>query len=194
MARHSNEIYLKALRKNDPAVLRDIYRDFYPSIRNFVLRNSGTEEDAKDIFGDALESLLRKLQSGNFVLTCKMNTFLTEIGARLWLKKLRRKKYDAGVTTDDPLVLKHVADLEKPMEQTEEYVLYRKKFSLLDAGCQQVLKLGITDGLSHKEVMKETGHTYNYSRQARTKCLKKLIALIKADRRYLELKNPTIKV
>lgn len=190
MARHSNETYLEAIRKNDPAVLRDIYRDFYPSIRNYVLKNSGTQNDAKDIFGDAIEVLLRKVKQGNFQLTCKMNTFLTEVGARLWLKKLRRKKFDAGVTTDDPVVLKNVAKLHTPMERTEQYSLYRKMFGKLKENCRQILRLGIVEGKGHREVMEVTGHTYDYSRKMRAKCLKQLIALIKADARYKELKFP----
>ncbi len=189
MAKHSNEIYLQAIRNNDPKVLRDLYKDFFPSVRSYVVKNSGTEEDAKDIFMDVLEALLRKVRRGDFVLTCKLNTFLTEIGARLWLKKLRRKKYVAGVTTDDPQVLKYVAELEAPLEKTEAYSLYRKKFAELGEDCQQVLQLGIREGKSHEEVRAITGHTADYSRKMRSKCLKKLTALIKADPIFKELSH-----
>ena len=187
MAKHANEIYLQALRDKDPKILRDLYHDFFPSIHAYVLKNNGTTEDAKDIFGDVLEALLRKINKGGFVLTCKMNTFLTEMAARQWKNKLRRRKFDAGVTTDDPVVLKLVAAMETPLEKTEAYSLYRKKFKELGKDCQQVLQLGIREGKSHQEVIKVTGHTMAYSRKMRSKCLKKLTTLIKADHRYKEL-------
>ncbi len=187
MAKHSNETYLLAIRTNDAKVLRDLHGDFFPSIRRYVINNSGTEEDAKDIFMDVLEALLRKVKQEELVLTCKLNTFLTEIGARLWLKKLRRNKFDAGVTTDDPVVLKFVAALETHVEKTEEFKLYREKFRHLDRGCRQVLQLGIVENKSHDEITTITGHSYDYSRKIRSKCLKKLISLIKGDVRFNEL-------
>lgn len=189
MARHSNDTYLAAIRNNERKVLQDYYLDFYPGIRRFVLKNSGTEEDARDIFGDVTEAVLRKIKSSDLVLSCKLNTFLTEIGARLWLKKLRRKKFDSGVTTDDPAVLKYITELEQPLELTEQFTLYRSKFELLDDGCRQVLRLGIQEGKSYEEVMEMTGHTYDYARKIRAKCLKKLTALIKADPLFKELSS-----
>ena len=189
MAKHSNETYLGAIHSGDPTILRDLYRDFFPGIRQFVTQNSGTREDAKDIFGDTVEVLLRKIKGGNFTLTCKLGTFLTEVGARLWLKKLRRKKFDAGVTTDDPVVLKHVAEVQQPLEITEEYALYRRKFEELGENCRQLLRLGVQEGKSHEEVMAVTGYTYDYSRKMRSICLKKLLESIKADPVYEELRS-----
>lgn len=190
MSKHTNETYLEAIRKSDPVILKEMYKDFYPSICRFVLDHRGTREDANDNFADVLEALLRKVNSGHFTLNCKLGTFLNEVGARLWLKKLRRKKFDAGVTTDDPVVLKYVAEMEQPVEETERYVLYREKFATLKDDCQQVLRLGVQEGRSHEEVSEQLQYSYDYSRKKRSLCLKELLTLIKSDPRYRELAFP----
>ena len=153
MSKHANETYLEAIKSSNPVILRELYRDFFPNICQFVLNHSGTVEDAKDTFGDVLEALLRKVNGGNFTLTCKLGTFLYEVGVHLWLKKLRRKKFDAGVTTDDPVVLSYVAEMEQLVEQTEQYALYREMFAELKGDCKEVLRLGIQEGRNHSYVM-----------------------------------------
>jgi activator of 2-hydroxyglutaryl-CoA dehydratase len=116
-----------------------------------------------------------------------MKTFLTAIGAHLWMKKNRKKIFDARVTFDDPMVLRYVSEMEESLEHTEQYALYREKFAALKEDCQEVLRLGIQEGRNHVEVMEEMGYTYDYSRKKRANCLKALLELIKSDARYKEL-------
>jgi RNA polymerase sigma factor (sigma-70 family) len=183
----TNETCLEGIKNNDPVVLKQMYQDFFPAIYHYIVTHHGTKEDAKDIFADVLEALFRKVNGDNFTLTCKMKTFLTAIGAHLWMKKNRKKIFDARVTFDDPMVLRYVSEMEESLEHTEQYALYREKFAALKEDCQEVLRLGIQEGRNHVEVMEEMGYTYDYSRKKRANCLKALLELIKSDARYKEL-------
>jgi RNA polymerase sigma factor (sigma-70 family) len=71
---------------------RYIYRTHYPMIHTFILRNSGTGDDAIDIFQDALLVLNRNLKNGSFREQSSIKTYLYGICKNLWLKEIQRKK------------------------------------------------------------------------------------------------------
>ena len=137
----SNDWYLNGLKEQSRNVLIAFKDDFFPMIRDYVLKNSGTIEDAEDIFSDGLEAIYRKVQGGEFVLTSKLSTFLFAVCQNKWNNKLRRKKYTSTVTIDDPILYKEVRELDEPMEKTEEYKLMRDKFQSLPKDCQKIFRL-----------------------------------------------------
>jgi DNA-directed RNA polymerase specialized sigma24 family protein len=49
-----DELQVSALRKKDSAALRQLYKEHYPMVLNLVLTNSGTEQEAKDVFQEAI--------------------------------------------------------------------------------------------------------------------------------------------
>ena len=53
---------LEGIRQNDTDTLEYIYKKFYPSIRNFIILNSGCDADAKDIFQEIIIVVYRKLK------------------------------------------------------------------------------------------------------------------------------------
>ena len=51
---------IKGLALDDKTAIEAIYKDNYGLIQNLVINNSGTEDDAKDIFQEALIVLYEK--------------------------------------------------------------------------------------------------------------------------------------
>jgi DNA-directed RNA polymerase specialized sigma24 family protein len=103
--------YIEGLRHNNDAVIRSVYKKFYPVIARLVLNNSGTEQEAKDVFQEAVLVLYHHAQQQQFVLSCALQTYLYSVARRLWLKQLHKKqglyKLDERFEGDED-----VADLE----------------------------------------------------------------------------------
>ena len=59
---------------------------------HLVCSNSGTEQEAKDIYQEAVMAFYERVQQPAFTLTCKIKTYLYAVSRRLWLKKLAEKK------------------------------------------------------------------------------------------------------
>ena len=57
-----------------------------------VLKNNGTEEEAQDIYQDALIVFWEKVVKDELTLTAKISTYLYSICYNLWLKELDRKR------------------------------------------------------------------------------------------------------
>ena len=64
----SERLLLQGLAKNDKKAIETIYKENYNLVQALVINNSGTSEDAKDIFQEAMIVLYEKVQSGTFEL------------------------------------------------------------------------------------------------------------------------------
>ncbi len=188
MAKHPNEWYAEGLRSQKPEALRSIFDEFLPMVTGFICNNNGTREDARDVFMDAIEALFRKAQAGELVVTSAFSTFLIEICKRHWLNKLRRKKFDAGVTPDELPVSNTIGDMDTPLETTERYKLMSEKFALLQKDCQMVLSLSWHAEMGMEDIAEQMGWTYGYARKRKHACKEHLITLVKNDPRYQELR------
>ncbi len=83
--------YIEGLRLSDNAVIRSVYKKFYPAIMRMVLNNNGTEHEAKDVFQESILVLYHHVQKQNFILSCALQTYLYSVAKRLWLKQIHKK-------------------------------------------------------------------------------------------------------
>ncbi|MEM7037240.1 MAG: sigma-70 family RNA polymerase sigma factor, partial [Bacteroidota bacterium] len=170
------------------AVLKHLYASFFPRIGNFIKSNSGTEEDARDIFQDAVMVVFEKSRTPSFKLSSSLFTFLYSVCRNLWLKKLRKKDRQ-GVTLEQDLV-----SIDDPveMEASEltrhaQYQLYRKKFRELGDQCRQLMQLSL-EGKRMREIVEKMGFSSEqYARKRKFKCKEKLIRLIRQDPEFVHL-------
>ncbi len=185
---NKDQHYLQGLKKQGEDVLHEIYDNYFPGIKSHVINNSGNDEDAEDIFHDALIVIYRKVKNDSLELTSSFHTYLFAICKNLWLKKLKRKKRKSGVTIEDAEVLTILNDSEQEIETTERFALYREKFQLLGADCQKLLLLYF-DKTNMEDIAKAMGFgSEGYARKRKFQCKEKLTKLIKADERFNELK------
>src|SRR3954462_110814 len=80
------------ISKGDEKTLEFLYKKYYRMMTKLVITNSGTEDEARDVYQDALVVFWQKATSGNLVLTSKISTYIYSICQNLWRKELDRKK------------------------------------------------------------------------------------------------------
>jgi len=108
--------------------------DVLSSVKKYIRSNSGTADDAKDIFQDALVVLYKNVQSQTFTLTVPLKTYLLAIIKNLWLQELRRRN-KIPVTTDQADVPDMVLNDDKNFD------IAKAAFNLLGEKCRQLLIL-----------------------------------------------------
>lgn len=92
MEYYFDELIISEIRNKNEVALRELYKTHYPMIVNLVCSNSGSEQEAKDIYQEAVIAFYDKIQQQHFKLTCKIKTYLYAVCRRLWLKRLAEKK------------------------------------------------------------------------------------------------------
>jgi RNA polymerase sigma factor (sigma-70 family) len=85
----SDSDLLEGLKMKHEKAIYSVYNSYYPSVEKYVLMNSGSAQDAEDVFQDAVMVLLSYVSRENFNLTCALKTLVFAIARRLWLKQLR---------------------------------------------------------------------------------------------------------
>ena len=101
MNEFSVEEIIIGIKARDNCVLQHVYKNYYPTIQNFILNNSGSDDDAKDIFQEAIIVIYRKVKEDKrFLLNSSFKTFMYSIARHLWLKQLRSKKIEDEKISD----------------------------------------------------------------------------------------------
>lgn len=178
--------FLAGIASGSTVIIDQVYELYFKSIAQYVLKNSGTMEDAKDIFQDAMMIIYEKLKQPDFELRYALHTYLFTICRNTWLKKLR-KKSDKEVTFPEHLELINEETFEEEILWREKELLYREKFKMLGEECQKVLQLFLK-GSSMKQIAKNANlASEGYAKKRKYQCKNKLLKFIQNDRRYQNL-------
>lgn len=170
----NDQALMDAVRSGKTSALEHIYVKNYPMIRDYILKNSGSEIDAKDIFQDAMIVLHEKIMDPQFLLSSKISSFLYAISKNLWLKHLRAvKKAPEHRIQEDDQFADEIVDTYKEQESRLDRVL--KNLALLGQSCQRILELFFFQKASMQEIANEMGYTNEANaKNQKYKCMKKL--------------------
>lgn len=183
MVEYSSLELLNGIHRNDTIVLQYIYKNFYSKINFFVRKNNGDEEDANDVFQEAIIIIYRKLKANELVLDCTFETYLYSICRFLWLKQLEKRKLEKEKIKDNHEYNDDLYDdgLEKVVDLNERYKLYQKHFTNLGKDCQKILQLYF-DKVPLKNIAQIMGFkSEKYAKKRKFKCKEYLINSVKQD-------------
>lgn len=186
MIEYSNLDLLNGIRRNDTIVLQYIYKNFYSKINFFIKKNSGDDDDANDVFQEAIIIIFRKLKANELVLDCTFETYLYSVCRFLWLKQLDKRKVEKEKIKDNHEYHEDIYDdgLERVVDLNERYRLYQKHFTNLGKDCQKVLQLYF-DKVPLKNIAQIMGFkSEKYAKKRKFKCKEYLIKSIKQDLEY----------
>lgn len=172
-AMNESEIF-ERICKGDEKALELLYKKYYRMMTKLVITNSGTEEEARDVYQEALIVFWQKATSGNLVLTSKMSTYIYSICQNLWRKELDRKKRLSSEEKDSPVTL--------DTETEERERIIAKCIDQLDSTCKKVLMYYYFEEMSMQDIADKLGFANtDTAKTKKYKCKKKLDDLVKAQ-------------
>lgn len=164
---------IKRISSGDEKALDYLYRKHYKMMTGMVIKNSGSEQEAKDIFQDALINFWQRVTSGNFVLSSKISTYLYSVCLNLWRKELERKKRLSNEEKD--------GIEEYDGEQQERIAIIHDCIDQLGETCKKILTYYYFDDLSLQQITDKLGFANSDTTKTRKyKCKKRLDHLIKS--------------
>ncbi|NTV83647.1 MAG: sigma-70 family RNA polymerase sigma factor [Bacteroidales bacterium] len=96
---------IEGIRRKDKDVLKYVYRQYFPMVRYFIIRNHGSEEDAEDIFQEAIVAVCEGLRKKNLTLDCAFKTYFYSVVRHMWLQYLDRNKINYEFSDMDEFLL-----------------------------------------------------------------------------------------
>jgi RNA polymerase sigma factor (sigma-70 family) len=168
-----SEIF-ERIKKGDEKALEYLYKKYYRMMTKLVITNSGTEEEARDVYQDALIVFWQKATSGNLVLTSKISTFIYSICQNLWRKELDRKKRLSNEEKDMAVSM--------DLDSAEKEKIVAKCIDQLGDTCKKVLMYYYFEEMSMQDIAEKLGFANtDTAKTKKYKCKKKLDELVKAQ-------------
>lgn len=165
---------LEALKKGDEAVLQKLYKQNYRMMVKLITKNNGTEEEAKDIYQEALIVIWQKARDPNFVLTSKISTYLYSVCLNLWRKELERKKRHSHEEKD--------GEVQPVIDRQEKVQIVHKCLEQLGDTCRTILMYYYFDKMSMVEIAEKMGFANSDTAKTKKyKCKKELDHLVKTQ-------------
>jgi RNA polymerase sigma factor (sigma-70 family) len=168
------EVVLGILNNSEEA-LNKLYVGYYPMILQFILNNNGSEEDAKDVYQEAIIVLYNKIKSGDFELSSKLKTFIYAVCRRIWLKKLSKESKKPMNVTDFEDVGAVENDIEKHEERDQQFEKMQSALVLLGEPCKTIIQDFYINNLSMQDISEKFGYTNtDNAKTQKYKCLQRL--------------------
>lgn len=179
------------LKKNDLAggtqALKILYKNNYFMVEDYILKNSGTKEDAKDIFQDSVIVLYKNLKKETFVLSGKISTYLYSITRNLWLKKLRDSKITSVDLEDHRESFIDEENIVEEIEYSEHQIMIGKMLHQAGERCKKILKAFYYEKLSMKKIASTQGYSSEQiAKNQKVRCLKKIRSILNKNEHYFE--------
>ena len=176
MKAESNEkALLEGLARSDKKAIEIIYRENYNMVQSLIINNSGSTDDAKDIFQEAMIVLYEKVRSGTFELNCLIKTYVYSVSRRLWLKRLQQmNRYVPAIEN-----LQDTVPVEEDVDENErinsEFQAMEKAISSLGEPCKSLLEAYYLEKKSMQEIALFFGYTNaENAKNQKYKCLVRL--------------------
>ena len=159
-------------RTKSKACLRLLYQECFPLVDRYVHKNSGTAEEAEDIFQEGILVLYQKVKNKQFDEGLTLGAYLVGICKNLWLMKLRSRR----VTTTPLSEL--IPDIDVEVEYDSE--LIKKLLSKLESGCQRILTDFYYNNLSFEKLKEQMGlGSIQAVKNKKSRCLKYLMNILR---------------
>ncbi|MEJ5963245.1 RNA polymerase sigma factor [Pedobacter immunditicola] len=168
------EVVLGILNNSDEA-LNKLYVGYFPMILQFILNNNGDEEDAKDVYQEAIIVLYNKIKSGDFELSSKLKTYIYSVCRRIWLKKLSKESKKAINVADFEDIEAVETDMEVHEEKDQQFEKMKSSLELLGEPCKTIIQDFYINSLSMQEISEKFGYTNtDNAKTQKYKCLQRL--------------------
>lgn len=163
-------------KKNQNLALNQLYAQYYEIMAQYVIRNTGSEDDAADIIQEVMLVFVRLIEEGKFRGESTIKSYLYGILKNLWISEIRKRK--ATNLRHEKYQLKSSpweADISETLSQQENLRFVMELFSQLGEACKTILTLFYYEELPMKEICEKLEFSSEQVlRNKKYKCLKAL--------------------
>ena len=168
---------LDGIRSGNHETITEVYKTYFGMIQNLVIKNSGNESDAEDLFQDAMVVCYKNFNKKAFKLTVKFKTYLYSVSRNLWLSELhyrgkhtkKLKDYERHIEIEDSFDSHWKEAREKNIVRIEQAMKY------MGDKCRELLILFYFRRLSLKEIAAELDYSNTDSvKSQKYKCIRQL--------------------
>jgi len=174
---------MDAIKANDEHTLKLIYKDNFYKTQQYILNNSGSVDEAKDIFQEAFVTVWENIQDNKFVPqnTSALNGYLYTVAKNKWLNHLnsvRFKKTKSYETNKHTIDTETVDVKNNTFEKEKDVNTVTNAFNRLGEACKKLLEAFYYENKSLRDIAKIFEITEASARNKKYRCTEQLRALV----------------
>ncbi len=164
--------------QNDRSLLKELYENNYYKARRYVLRNNGTEEDAKDVFHEGIIALWHNVREKKFMPQNQneVEAYLFTIIKNKWVDMLRARKRQMDKKDELKIhteLVKFDGDEKEKNIQKVTAAVHR-----LGEPCNQILQMFYYQKKTYDKISEELPYDKETLKTMKYRCMNKLRKLI----------------
>ncbi len=165
---------IKGIVENDNEVFLNLYEYEFPKIVRLVIKNSGTVDNARDVFQDGLVIIIENLLQKKLEITESFDGYLYSVCRNLWyrqwIENKRKLKFFDDYGYDDLDI-----DYRDYEEHLDKYEQYAAAIEMLGETCRKLLELCYYQNMGWNEIASQLGYaSAGSARNQKYKCLERI--------------------
>ena len=185
MVHYTQYSIIEGIRRRDKDVLKYLYRQYLPMVRYFIIRNQGSEEDAEDMFQEAMVAICERIRKKNLALDCSFKTYFYSVVRHMWLQYLERNRIQYEFSDMDEFLMLEEKEIYDDFQAKK--AVFQRRFLELTELCRKIL-LMVVDGYSYEEIAMTVGYKgKQYAIKRKYECMRSLINRVMSDPEYKKL-------
>lgn len=176
---------INAIKTNDSVALKALYIANYSKIESLVLNNSGTREDAKDIYQEAFIVVWHTIRNKTFIPTndSAIQGYLYTIAKNKWMDIIKSSRFKKTKTTYDENIFANksedIIDLHEDELSIKKLKVIMEAFKNLGQPCKELLSSFYYEKKSLRDIASHLNITENTVRNKKYRCMQDLRTLVK---------------
>lgn len=176
---------ITAIKDNNSIALKEFYISNYPKVEALVLKNSGSQEHAKDIYQEAFISMWNNIRTASFEPQndSALQGYLYRIAKNKWMDVLRSKRFKTtqSLSEERTMYLREDDEIEddgysKKLDST------MAAFKDLGQPCKDLLKTFYFEKKSLRDIASELNIEESSVRNKKYRCMEKLRSIVLASK------------
>lgn len=173
-------LFVQRILQQDEELLKELYDEHFRPVEIYVTKNSGQDEDARDLYQEAFLAVWRNIQLKKFLPADKAEfaAYLFQVSKFKWIDQLRARK------------VRPITGIEAPDMAAEEWIVpdpddekriseVREKFAMLGDNCRQLLQRFYFLKQRLHEIARHFNWTEPTAKNNKYRCLQQLRTLLR---------------
>jgi RNA polymerase sigma factor (sigma-70 family) len=164
------------LKESDDTVLQYIYVSNYPKVEQYIVDNSGTADDARDIYQEAFLAAWRNVQLDKFrpQNETAIAGYIFQIARNKWLDQLRSVKNKKTTSLPDDISQQWADSPSLDDEEMGYLETVKEKYASLGNPCRELLDRFYFKKESMREIAAHFSWTEASAKNNKYRCLQRL--------------------
>lgn len=174
----------EGIKTGDLDAISYVYKTLGPKIIGYVINNSGTKEDGKELFQSTYVKAFENLKANKYREEGKFEEWFNRIAMNLWQEELRRRRRTATQNLEDiaPIADDNAEGLEQSTRKNRVLEALNRALNHIGEPCASLLRrFHGEESVSSQELAAEFGKSDDAMRKKLFDCRKKIRKLMEEE-------------